>query len=385
LQLQIVLSPGGEPGGQARRQVRGDDFFLGYSEIVGHAMEGHDPGVGVEHGEGGAPVAVAGLADGAGIDEIAAIFAERPVGRLGLANGAIAGAVGFADRARKHEAALQVSVSEERDGGGIGNEWFDGVAGADCVFIFVERGAVDELDAGEFVEMDGTLRQRAEPFEIFGGELIARPESSEAGDRVEVVEVHEAADGSVVIAADEDASERLCFGNDFIGIAAVADGVSEIDDEVVGGSGGQTSVQRFEVAVNIAEKKDAHGKGRIIASLGRKRRGRKATGERDEDSAVFPIRIGASLHSLRKRPALPLLLGGAAVYRCGNCLVLNSALAAEGAALDQELLFPQVVQRCRKLFEISRGCGSGDLSRAHPVSLEAKAVVSSRSQTSISG
>jgi hypothetical protein len=48
---------------------------------------------------------------------------------------------------------------------------------------------------------------------------------------------------------------------------------------------------------------------------------------------------------LQKKPALPLLLGGAAVYRCGNHLVLNSALAAEGAALDQELLFPQVVKR----------------------------------------
>ena len=130
-------------------------------------MEGHDPGVGVEHGEGGAPVAIAGLTDGAGIDEIAAILAEGPVGGLGLAHGAISGTVGFADRAREHETALQVSVSEERDGGGIGDEWFDGVAGADRVFIFVERGAVDELDAGEFVEMDGTLRQRAEPFEIF--------------------------------------------------------------------------------------------------------------------------------------------------------------------------------------------------------------------------
>jgi hypothetical protein len=29
----------------------------------------------------------------------------------------------------------------------------------------------------------------------------------------------------------------------------------------VGGSGGQTGVQRFEVAVNVAEKKDAHGGG----------------------------------------------------------------------------------------------------------------------------
>jgi hypothetical protein len=43
-----------------------------------------------------------------------------------------------------------------------------------------------------------------------------------------------------------------------------------------------------------------------------------------------------------KKPALLLLLGGAAVYRCGNYLVLNSALAAEGTALEQELLFPQV-------------------------------------------
>ena len=213
-----------------------------------------------------------------GLIEIAAIFAERPGRGLGLAHGAIAGAVGFADRAREHEAALQVSVSEERDEGGTGDEWLDGVAGADRVFIFVERGAVDELDAGEFVDMDGTLRQRAQPFEIFGGKLVARPERSQSGDGVEVVEVHEAADGSVMIAADEDASQRLHLGNDFVGIAAVADRVSEIDDKVVGGSGGQTSVQRFEVTVNIAEKKDAHGKGRIIASLGRKRRdGKKAT------------------------------------------------------------------------------------------------------------
>jgi hypothetical protein len=50
-----------------------------------------------------------------------------------------------------------------------------------------------------------------------------------------------------------------------------------------------------------------------------------------------------SLYSLRKKPALPSLLGGAAVYRCGNCLVLNSALAAEGTPLDQNYFF-------RKLF-----------------------------------
>jgi hypothetical protein len=49
--------------------------------------------------------------------------------------------------------------------------------------------------------------------------------------------------------------------------------------------------------------------------------------------------------SLAEKTAAALAFGGAAVYRCGNCLVLNSALAAEGTALDQELLFPQVVKR----------------------------------------
>src|ERR1700681_1392639 len=178
--------------------------------------------------------------------------------------------VGFADFAREHKTALEVSVSEERDGDGNGDERFDGVAGADHIFIFVEGGAVDELDAGKLVHVDGTLREHAEPFEIFGGELAPGPESGEASDGVEVLEVHEAADGFVVIAADEHASESLHFGYDFVRVAAVANGISKIDDEVVGGSGGQTGVQRFEVAVNVAEKKDAH-KRRIIAFLEGKR------------------------------------------------------------------------------------------------------------------
>jgi CBS-domain-containing membrane protein len=49
--------------------------------------------------------------------------------------------------------------------------------------------------------------------------------------------------------------------------------------------------------------------------------------------------------ALRFTAAVTAFLGGAAVHRCDICFVLNSALAAEGAALDQELLFPQVVKR----------------------------------------
>jgi hypothetical protein len=38
---------------------------------------------------------------------------------------------------------------------------------------------------------------------------------------------------------------------------------------------------------------------------------------------------------------------GKSHQRCDNCIVLNAALAAEGAALAQKRLFPQPVQPCR--------------------------------------
>ena len=68
-----------------------------------------------------------------------------------------------------------------------------------------------------------------------------------------------------MIAAHEDASDGLGAGDDFVGIAAVTDSVAKIDDEIMSGSGSETGVQRFEIAMNVAEEKDTHGKVRIIA------------------------------------------------------------------------------------------------------------------------
>jgi hypothetical protein len=42
---------------------------------------------------------------------------------------------------------------------------------------------------------------------------------------------------------------------------------------------------------------------------------------------------------------LHLILGGAAVHRCDNCIILNTALAAEGATVAQKRLSPQTVSR----------------------------------------
>ena len=82
--------------------------------------------------------------------------------------------------------------------------------------------------------------------------LVARPQRGQTGDRIEFLKVHEAADSFVVVAANEDASQRLRFRDDLVGIAAVTNRVAEIDDEVVHGRGRQTGLQRFEIAVNVA-------------------------------------------------------------------------------------------------------------------------------------
>jgi hypothetical protein len=39
---------------------------------------------------------------------------------------------------------------------------------------------------------------------------------------------------------------------------------------------------------------------------------------------------GQRFHRLLKTSIVRLILGGAAVHRCGKCIVLNPALAAEG-------------------------------------------------------
>jgi hypothetical protein len=60
------------------------------------------------------------------------------------------------------------------------------------------------------------------------------------------------------------------------------------------------------------------------------------------------LRIRAPLHSLRKKSALHLILGGAAVHRCDNSPTFNGGFSRRGQTVTQEILFPQVVQRCRK-------------------------------------
>jgi hypothetical protein len=79
--------------------------------------------------------------------------------------------------------------------------------------------------------------------------------------------------------------------------------------------------------------------------------------------SVFSLR----LYSLPKTRLLVLLLGGAALQRCGNCIVLRAALAAEVTLSACEPVFPQPVQPCPNAYfhcGFSRW-GTANLKRHH--------------------
>ena len=74
----------------------------------------------------------------------------------------------------------------------------------------------------------------------------------DGGDGVEVLRVHEATNGFVVIATHKQVAQRSGLRNDFIGACAVTNNIAQIHDNIVSGSGGQTSFESFEIGVNIA-------------------------------------------------------------------------------------------------------------------------------------
>ncbi len=194
-------------------------------------MEGDGGGVGVVECEGGAPVAVAGLADGAGVDEVAGCGrqTEGPNACLGiLAEEGLKGGAEFVPVVLfLREATLDVGVAEEGDGGGHLLEGSPGVAHVENVLVFVEGGAVGAGDA-LLGGVCGTLGESFEPFEVGGGELGAGPEGCGAGDGVEGVCGGEAAADAVVISADDEVLEGTDALDDLVGAASVADDVAEV-------------------------------------------------------------------------------------------------------------------------------------------------------------
>ncbi len=115
-----------------------------------------------------------------------------------------------------------------------------------------------QLHLGKIRQGNGTLRQDAEPVEIFRRQFVSGPNGGGRSHGVEVIEVQKSGNGFVVIAPHEDFPQVTGAGGYFIRTGPVADNVSEIHDSVKRWDGSEAGFERFEIGVNVAQQQYAH-------------------------------------------------------------------------------------------------------------------------------
>src|SRR5277367_4807243 len=121
-----------------------------------------------------------------------------------------------------------MSVAKKSYRHGTYHQRLNRVAHRDQVVVLVDRRAMHELQAGEFADLHWTLRKRAQPLQILRTELTASPLRGQSCDGIEIFEVHEAADGLVMVTANENFAQLPHSFDDLVGTGAVADNVAQV-------------------------------------------------------------------------------------------------------------------------------------------------------------
>jgi len=201
---------------QAYGQAFLHHFVLGGGNVVGDAVKLEEAGFGVVDGVAGAGVAIAGLADAAGVDD-EAVFAEGKA-NIGLqfAGNTVTvflseddGYVGVTDQTVRRLEEVEVGAGDA-GGGEVLPDW-------------LARAAVHQREV-IFLDNRGQVLEVAD---VLGGQLPGGPAAGGGGIGVEVREV-ELADGSpVVIAGDADVvalSQKL---ETLVRVRAVADDITQ--------------------------------------------------------------------------------------------------------------------------------------------------------------
>jgi hypothetical protein len=66
-----------------------------------------------------------------------------------------------------------------------------------------------------------------------------------------------------MITAHKQVTQRASSLRDFVGIGAVADNVTQIEDAVIRGGGAKAGLQCFQVGVDVRDYKNAHATMRV--------------------------------------------------------------------------------------------------------------------------
>src|SRR5260370_2362652 len=119
---------GGQAGGEARRQICGEDAILRRFQVVGRAVKVDDLRFGIEQGVGGAPISVARLTDRAGIDQVTSLRLQLQRDRLGLSDGTGFRTETVGTGTVGEESALQMGMAEEGKGDGERKQWDESIA-----------------------------------------------------------------------------------------------------------------------------------------------------------------------------------------------------------------------------------------------------------------
>ena len=85
--------------------------------------------------------------------------------------------------------------------------------------------------------------------------------AARSGHRVEIVYIHDAGGGFVMIAPHEDFPQVTATGSHVIGTGSVAHDVPQVHDHVERRSGGEGGFEGFEIRVDVAYQQYSQGSG----------------------------------------------------------------------------------------------------------------------------
>jgi hypothetical protein len=238
---------------QRFRQLGFAHALLHRGDVISNAPELDGLIFEVGDGETGARISIARLADGAGIQQVAALCVQSQRGerfaetRMNLQNFQFGIGVG--------KSALMMSVAEECNWRVRVQQAFQSLGGREDVFVFVVGCAMNQL---ETVDRERAAREIGEPLQMFRSERGVAPIHGGFCDGIEVVSGHYAGNGFVVIAANGEGTEFAQLGGHFVGIRPVTDYVAQTDGALPAAFGGfEYGIECRKIGVKIADNQDA--------------------------------------------------------------------------------------------------------------------------------
>jgi hypothetical protein len=247
-------SANGKPLNERFRELRGAHAFLYRGNVVGNAPELDGLVFEIRDRKTRARVAVARLANGTGIQQVASrLLDTKGRKRVRLTR---ADLQDFEICIEIRKAPLVMRMAEECDFSRRIEKSIECLCGCEYIFIFILKRAMHQNDT---VGGQGALRQSGEPGKIVRVQLGTGPVHRGFGNRIKIRGVHQPGDGFVMITADGLRTQFAKQRDDFVWIGSVPYDIAETYGDV---PSPRCAIERGResrrVCMEIAENKNPH-------------------------------------------------------------------------------------------------------------------------------